>query len=179
MSPSPSTSTMNPPPLLPSLSPTQRMNMSSLTLRSLTNLLLCLTRPAQRTNMLSPRLSSLMTTTTSTTSSSFNKVKSWTSHVVKANHVTKPNSAYVGSLKSSVLSKWTTSSTLAVVWNTKLTELISNAHLQPERKKHKLDHLMTSKFLEEDEDEAVECQADWTLSQIYPIFKLRTILPKG
>lgn len=88
--------------------------------------------------------------TATTASNSFSKVKNWTSHVAKASHRTKPNSAHAGSSKSSsVPSKRTTSSTSALVVT----------HPQPERKKIKLDNhnLTTSGFLEE--DEAVEREA--------------------
>jgi hypothetical protein len=101
-------------------------------------------------------LSTAATTSTTTGSSSFSKVKSWTSHVAKASHVTKP-SAYAGSSKSSIpSSKRTTSSTSAVVRN---AELLSNTRLQPEKKKRKSENhdLTTSGFLEE--DEAVEREA--------------------
>ena len=101
-----------------------------------------------------------LSTTATTTSSSFNKVKSWTSRVAKANHIAKPtgNSAYASSSKSSIPSKRTTSSSSAVVRNTEPIKPKPNTHPQPERKKHKSDHLTTSEFLE-DEDETVERQA--------------------
>jgi hypothetical protein len=95
-----------------------------------------------------------LSTITNTTNSSFNKVKNWTSHVAKARHITRPSSAHVGSSKSSVPSKRTTSSTSAIVKT-------DSTLLQPERKKIKLDNhdLTTSGFLEDEDDETIEREA--------------------
>jgi hypothetical protein len=87
------------------------------------------------------------------TSSSFNKVKDWTSHVAKAN---KPNSVRAPSIKSSSLipSKRTTSSSSAIV--------ITRTLAQPQTKKIKLDNrnLTTYRYEEEpEEDEEVEREA--------------------
>jgi hypothetical protein len=99
----------------------------------------------------------LSTAATSTSPSSYNKVKNWTRSVSKAN-TTKPNStpSLGGSSKSLVPTKRSTSSSSAMVLTAQVRE--------PERKKIKSDNheshvdLTTSGLLEE-EDEAVEHEA--------------------
>lgn len=77
-----------------------------------------------------------LSATAPNTSTSFNKIKNWTSQVAKTSS-SRSNSIYVpsGSSKSSTLvpSKRTTSSSSAVVSKTQ-------AHAQPEKKKMKLDN---------------------------------------